>query len=118
LFEVPPEVTAVSDHTEATVVVDGDGVVVAFNPAAEALLGHRAADVVGDFVELLLPADKRWAHRTWRQAYMAEMTAREMDPDLEPEAETAAGDRLPVAVSLVPVETGGATYVAARIGRR
>ena len=48
---------------DAIVVVDGDGSITAFNPAAEAMFGHTEATAVGhDLAALLIPAEYRERH--------------------------------------------------------
>jgi protein-histidine pros-kinase len=60
------------------VVVDQEGVVVLANSALWSLTGWSADDVVGDFVEALLPSRLRWAHARYRMGFFAEPSDREM----------------------------------------
>ncbi|MEA3077849.1 MAG: hypothetical protein QOF60_2757 [Actinomycetota bacterium] len=60
------------------VVVDQEGVVVLANSALWSLTGFSADDVVGDFVEALLPSRLRWAHARYRMGFFAEPSDREM----------------------------------------
>jgi PAS domain S-box-containing protein len=82
--ELPPVISALERSDEAIVVVDVQGVVVLMSNPAEALLGVSSDDVVGEFVEMLLPAKKRWGHQAYRRGYLAEPRDRDMDPGLEP----------------------------------
>jgi two-component system sensor kinase FixL len=111
--ELPAEVAALADRLQATVVVDAVGVVVVMNSAAEELLGHRAEDVVGDFVEHLLPTDKRWTHDALRRGYLADPVERDMGPGLDPEGERPDGEAAPVYVHLVPMTLHDELYVVA-----
>jgi PAS domain S-box-containing protein len=47
---------------DAIIAVGGDGRIRVFNAGAEALFGHRAADIMGQLLEALIPARFRTAH--------------------------------------------------------
>ena len=100
---------------EAVVIVDFQGVVLGLNPQAEELFKMESADIVGEFVEMLVPAKKRWGHQAYRRGYLAEPRDREMDPGLFPEAETAEGEIVPIVGRLQPVRVDGKLYVAAHL---
>ena len=120
-LELPDEVLdAVPEYraaTEAVVVVDFQGVVVGMNRAAEELFKMESGDIEGEFVEMLVPASKRWGHQAYRRGYLAEPRDREMDPGLYPEAETADGEIVPIVGRLQPVRVDGRLYVAAHLRR-
>lgn len=102
---------------EAVVVVDFQGVVLGINKAAEELFGMSSQDIAGEFVEMLVPSDRRWGHQAYRRGYQVEPRDREMDPGLYPEAETAEGELVPIHVRLQPVTVDGRLYVAAHVAR-
>jgi len=120
-LDIPDEVlAAVPEYgagQEAVVIVDFQGVVLGLNAAAEALFDMHSADIAGEFVEMLVPANKRWGHQAYRRGYLAEPRDREMDPGLYPEAETADGEIVPVTGRLQPVHVAGRLYVAAHLRR-
>jgi PAS domain S-box-containing protein len=116
--DLPAEILAFSDNEEAVVVVDVEGIVIFMNSPAEKLLGVDAEDMVGEFVELLVPEKKRWGHQAYRRGYFAEPRKREMDPGLYPEAERPDGTIVPVSGELEPVRVGGTLYVAAHLVER
>jgi PAS domain S-box-containing protein len=118
LFDLPDEITALADTDEAIVVVNREGAVVLMSKAAEALLGVESDDIVGEFVEFLVPADRRWGHQAYRRGYIAEPRDREMDPGLNPEAERPDGTLVPIHVRLEPRVVGGELYVAAHVTER
>ena len=103
--------------TEAVVIVDFQGIVLGLNEPAEKLFGMESGDIAGEFVEMLVPASKRWGHQAYRRGYLAEPRDREMDPGLYPEAETAEGEIVPITGRLQPVRVDGRLYVAAHIAR-
>jgi len=100
---------------EAVVIVDFQGVVLGLNQPAEQLFKMESADIAGEFVEMLVPAKKRWGHQAYRRGYLVEPRDREMDPGLYPEAETAEGDIVPIVGRLQPVTVDGKLYVAAHL---
>jgi len=120
-LEVPDKVRrAVPEcaaHEAAVVVVDFQGVVLGLNGPAEELFGMSSDDIAGEFVEMLVPSDRRWGHQAYRRGYQVEPREREMDPGLYPEAETAEDELVPIAVRLQPVHVDGRLYVAAHVQR-
>jgi PAS domain S-box-containing protein len=116
--DLPEQIRALSSAEEAVVAVDVEGVVVFMNAPAEKLLGVDAEDMVGEFVELLVPEGKRWGHQAYRRGYFAEPREREMDPGLFPEAETPEGELIPISATLEPIRVDNVLYVAAHITRR
>jgi protein-histidine pros-kinase len=119
LFDLPPAISEFEQSDEAIVVVNREGVIVLMSKPAEELLGVAAEDIVGEFVEMLVPEKKRWGHQAYRRGYQAEPNDREMDPGLEPEAERPMdGMLLPIHVQLVPHLIDGHLYVAAHVTAR
>lgn len=120
-LEIPDEVLAAvpeyDSGTMAVVIVDFQGVVLGINKAAEELFAMESGDIAGEFVEMLVPAKKRWGHQAYRRGYLAEPRDREMDPGLYPEAETSEGEIVPIQGRLQPVRVDGRLYVAAHLTR-
>jgi hypothetical protein len=86
---------------------------------AEQLFGVSTEDIGGEFVELLVPEDRRWGHQAYRRGYLAEPSDREMDPGLEPQAERPMDSELiDIAVRLQPIGSGSNLYVAAHVSKR
>lgn len=109
------DVGRIVDPSTAVLVVDSEGVVVHCTPSAAAVLRSHVEDIVGDFVEMLIPSDRRWSHRSYRMAFMADPEARSMDPALEPEALLPNGETLPIAVRLEPRALANGFYVFAHL---
>ena len=105
--DLPAEIQAFSDNEESVVVVNVEGVVIFMNSPAEKLLGVDAEDMVGEYVEMLVPEKKRWGHQAYRRGYFAEPRKREMDPGLYPQAERPDGTIVPVSGELEPVRVDG-----------
>ncbi|MGA2522486.1 MAG: PAS domain S-box protein [Acidimicrobiales bacterium] len=118
-LEIPDEVRRAVPEFEgdevAVVIVDFQGIVLGLNKPAQELFGMDSEDIAGEFVEMLVPAKKRWGHQAYRRGYLAEPNDREMDPGLYPEAETADGDIVPIAGRLQPVRVEGRLFVAAHL---
>jgi len=120
-LDIPDEVLAAvpeyTAHHDAVVIVDFQGIVLGLNKPAEELFAMASEDIAGEFVEMLVPAKKRWGHQAYRRGYLAEPRDREMDPGLYPEAETAEGEIIPIAARLQPVRVDGRLFVAAHLRR-
>jgi protein-histidine pros-kinase len=120
-LEIPGEVLAAIPEFEANqdvvVIVDFQGVVLGLNKPAEDLFKMATEDVAGEFVEMLVPSNKRWGHQAYRRGFLAEPRDREMDPGLYPEAETSEGELVPIAARLQPVHADGQLFVAAHLKR-
>ena len=112
LFDLPPRVTELEDADDAIVVIQSEGAVVLMTRAAEELFGVSSEDVVGEFVEMLVPANRRPDLQAHRSRY------REMDPGLFPEAERPDGTIVPVAARLEPISVDGELYVAVHVTER
>ena len=118
LFDLPTEITEFDSADEPVVVVDHEGVVVLFNPHAEKLFEVDADDIIGEYVEMLVPDGLQWGHQAYRRGYIAEPSDREMDPGLEPHLQRPDGTRIPIAVRLEPRRVDGQLYTAAHVHPR
>jgi PAS domain S-box-containing protein len=118
LFDLPPAISSLEQSDEALVVVQNEGAVVLITPAAEKLFGVSAEDIVGEFVEMLVPEPLRWGHQAYRRGYLAEPSDRQMDPGLHPHSQRPDGTLVPIAVRLEPVRVDGELYVVAHVTER
>lgn len=55
---------------EAVVIIDAEGCIVSFTPAAERMFGHRKRDIIGRSVELLMPKHIAHEHAGYMQRYL------------------------------------------------
>jgi len=93
---------------EAVVVIDAEGLVRAFNPAAERMFGHRARDVLGRNVACLLPEPHRARHDAYLARHLESGKARILGTTREVEARRRDGSVFPAEISIARFEAGGA----------
>ncbi len=99
---------------DAVVVIDPQGQVLEFNPAAERIFGYRTADVIGrELAELIIAPEDREAHRRGMARGFATGEWRLMGRRVEMTGVRADGERLPVELSLTVVEDPGEGAAAA-----
>jgi PAS domain S-box-containing protein len=116
LLELPEDLQQqLRDSETPTVAVDREGVIVFVNGATTGLLGYDPDDLVGDFVEALVPSDMKWGHARYRMGFFAEPSPREMAIDMEPVALHKDGSKVPIHVQLRPHDVGGSTVAIAEI---
>src|SRR5262245_59646127 len=117
-MKISEDIAALAAVDEAVVIVDDEGVVVALSEYAQKLTGMTADEAVGEFVELFVPADVRWAHQRYRRGFLAEPSERDMDPGLSPRVQRPDNSFVPVAVHLEPVRIDGRLFVVAHLSER
>ncbi|XAY03644.1 hypothetical protein DSM112329_00464 [Paraconexibacter sp. AEG42_29] len=100
---------------DGMVIVDETGVIVLVNARAKLMFGYAEQELVGQPVEVLLPAAVRAAHREHRAGFAAAPAARGMGGDLELEAVRRDGSTFLVEVSLSPLQTPGGLLVSSAI---
>lgn len=100
---------------DATIIVDGDGLIRYANHRVAELLGYDHGELVGRPVDQLVPADIRPSHKDLRQAYMSHPAHREMGSGQELHALRRDGTTIPIEISLGPVETDDGTWIAAAL---
>lgn len=106
LFEAAPD---------AMLIVDETGRIEAASQQAEALFGYPRAELVGQPIELLLPAAQRPGHAALRQGYHRQPQARRMGQGMELHALHQDGRQIPVAVSLSPLHIGDSLKVISAV---
>ena len=99
---------------DGIVAIDVRQRIVLFNHGAEKMFGHRAADVLGQPLELLLPARFGDAHRT----YVSEFAAAAMEARLMADRRAVTGRRqdgseFPAEISICKFQAGAEQFFAA-----
>jgi protein-histidine pros-kinase len=100
---------------DAMVIADVEGRIVLANSQVETLFGYRAAEVLGQPIERLVPDRFRDRHPGHRAAYCREPRPRPMGAGLALAARRKDGSEVPVEISLSPVRIEGNDLVIAAI---
>lgn len=116
----PTELDASAEHLEAIVetahdgiiTIDRDGIVLAFNSAAEAMFGYDRTEVVGENVSMLMPQPHRSRHDDYLRRYLETGEAHIIGLGREVEAVRKDGERFPIHLSVSEFEAEGTTFFA------
>lgn len=100
---------------DATIIVDVDGRMELVNAQTERLFGYYREELIGQPVEMLIPARYRVEHVVDRDAYALDPRVRPMGLGLELYGLRKDGSEFPVEVSLSPISTREGTFVASAI---
>ena len=88
---------------DAVIVMDGEGMVVNWNPRAEAIFGWTAREVINQpLSEFIIPQRYREAHKEGLRRYLQTGEAVVLGKTIEIRAITKKGDELDVALSIAP----------------
>jgi PAS domain S-box-containing protein len=91
---------------DGIVIVDQQGQVLQFNPAAEAMFGRRQADAAGQPMhELIVPPHHRQAHQDGMARYRATGHGPVLNRRIEIEAMRSDGTLFPIELTIVPVKS-------------
>lgn len=100
---------------DAVVAVNAEGRIVAANAQVTALFGYERDELLGQPVEILLPARYRDGHATHRSRYAAHPTTRPMGAGLDLWGRHRDGVEFPVDISLSPATGDGERLTLAAI---
>ena len=100
---------------DAMVIVNEQGAIVLVNAETERMFGYGRAELIGQSVEMLIPAALRGRHKAHRQRFGSDPHRREMGSGVELYANTRDGAELPVEVSLSPLDTRDGMLISAAI---
>ena len=100
---------------DAVVVVDDTGTIVYANRLIEQVFGYAPDSLIGQSVELLLPAHGRSEHRQHRQAYGTAARTRPMGASLDLRGRHRSGREIPLDISLSPIDTDTGPMVIAAV---
>ncbi len=98
---------------DAVLVTSADGIIKYINRAGEELFGYERMEVIGQPLEMLVPARFRDAHRLERKKYLDAPRVRPMGLGLDLRGLTKGGQEFAVEISLSPMQVGTETYTVA-----
>lgn len=100
---------------DAILQVDAEGRILLLNRVTEEMFGYAREELLGQPVEILVPAAKRSTHSKHRAAYAHQPSTRSMGAKMQLEGMRKDGSAFPVEISLSPRVTPGAFQITAII---
>lgn len=100
---------------DAMVIVDAEGRIVLVNAQTEALFGYHRSELIGEFVEMLVPARFAGMHLGFRSGYVSDPHTRPMGFAGDLYARRRDGSEFPVEISLAPLESQDGLLVSAAV---
>lgn len=99
---------------DCIIMMDQDGQIVEFNPAAEGVFGYTRDEAVGAMLaDLIIPENLRDAHHSGLSHYLKTGEHAVLNKRIEVPATNKAGDELLVELAISPVKYGGTKFFSA-----
>ncbi|HNP63934.1 MAG TPA: PAS domain S-box protein [Woeseiaceae bacterium] len=100
---------------DAMVIVDDSGIIDLVNEQAQKMFGYRRSEMLGQSVEMLLPASRRAVHVTHRRQFASAPSVRPMGQGMDLVGVRKDGSEFPVEISLSPLRARSGRYVTSVI---
>ena len=95
--------------------MDQDGTIVLLNATAEQMFKYPREELLGQLIEVLVPAALRQQHRQHREKYVEHPVTRPMGMGLDLSARRKDGSQFPVEISLSPIRAQHGFHIVAII---
>jgi PAS domain S-box-containing protein len=106
---------AVEGAPNGIVIIGGNGTIVLANSQMEKMFGYTKTELLGQPIEMLVPARARAQHEAYREGFLARPTARSMGIGLELYGLRKDGSEFPLEIGLNPLQTGGQSLILASV---
>ena len=106
---------AVEGAPNGMVIIDRNGIIVLVNSQMEKSFGYTKDELLGQPIEMLVPAPIRAQHRAHRERFLAHPTARPMGAGRELFGVRKDGSKVPVEIGLNPLKSEGESLVLASV---
>src|SRR5271165_2533715 len=106
---------AVDASPAAMIMIDADGAIEFANAETERMFGYRVAELIGQSIDVLVPARARMAHADLRGGFFASPSKRPMGVGRDLNGTRRDGIEFPVEIALTPINTASGLIVLATI---
>ncbi len=96
---------------DATLIADKEGKIVLVNAVAEQLFGFTKSEMIGQPIEIVIPARYHQSHTKHRTNYAAKPHVRLMGAGIELRGICKNGREFPAEISLGPIQVGDDTFI-------
>lgn len=100
---------------DAIIVVDNEGNIVLANAVADRLFGYEPGELIGEKVEVLMPAGFRGSHAAHRERYHRSPRSRPLVSGLSLKGQKKDGETFDAEIALTPVESDDGMFVSTTI---
>ena len=107
--------TLLESAPDAMIIIDEQGKIAIMNAQAETMFGYSREEILGQRIEILLPARLKKQHVRHREEYSSDPKVRPMGAGRDLVARRSDGNEFPVEISLSPVMTGGGRFISSVI---